>query len=146
MGRIVVGVDGSENGLDALRWAIEEGELRHASVEAVLAWQYPNTGVEFMPYTDAGRFEDAARQTLSAALRVACPDRATHPRVEQLVVQDSPARALVGAAKGADLLVVGSRGRGGFAGLLLGSVSAQCVHHAPCPVVVVPHPSRDDLQ
>ena len=145
MGRIVVGVDGSENGLAALRWAIEEGQLRHASVEAVLAWQYPNTGVEFMPYTDAGQFEDTAKQTLSAALRAVCPDEATQPLVEQLVVQDSPAQALVGAAKGADLLVVGSRGRGGFAGLLLGSVSAQCVHHAPCPVVVVPHPPRDDV-
>jgi nucleotide-binding universal stress UspA family protein len=146
MGRIVVGVDGSENGLAALRWAIEEGRLRNASVEAVLAWHYPNTGVEFMPYTDASRFEDAARQTLDAALRTVCPDDATQPRVEQFVVQDSPASALVGAAKDADLLVVGSRGRGGFAGLLLGSVSAQCVHHAPCPVVVVPQPSRDDVQ
>ena len=91
------------------------------------------------------QFEDTAKQTLSAALRAVCPDEVTQPLVEQLVVQDSPAQALVGAAKGADLLVVGSRGRGGFAGLLLGSVSAQCVHHAPCPVVVVPHPPRDDV-
>jgi nucleotide-binding universal stress UspA family protein len=143
MGRIVVGVDGSENSLVALRWALEEAEHRHAIVEAVIAWQYPYTGVGFAPYVDADGLEEGASLTLQEALRVGCPDEAARERIQQLVIQETSSRALVDAAKGADLLVVGSRGRGGFAGLLLGSVSAQCVHHAHCPVVVVPHPDEE---
>lgn len=60
--------------------------------------------------------------------------------VEQSVLEGTPAQVLVEAAQGADLLVVGTRGHGGFTGLLLGSVSQQAAHHAPCPVVIVPHP------
>lgn len=112
-------------------------------MQAVIAWQYPYTGVGFAPYVDANGLEDGAAATLQEALRVACPDETERNRIEQAVVQETSARALVDAAKGADLLVVGSRGRGGFSGLLLGSVSAQCVHHAHCPVVVVPHPEGD---
>jgi nucleotide-binding universal stress UspA family protein len=143
MARIVVGVDGSENSLVALRWALDEAERRQATVEAVNAWQYPYTGVGFAPYIDAYGLEDAASMTLRDAVRSVCADQAAFERIDRLVVQETPAHALVHAAKGADLLVVGSRGRGGFAGLLLGSVSTQCVHHAPCPVVVVPHDYED---
>ena len=143
MGRIVVGVDGSENALEALRWAVAESELRGATVDAVSTWHYPTAGVEFAPVADPQMFEGAAAQSLREAVAKVCPDELTRRRVKTSVIQDSPARALVEAAEGADLLVVGSRGRGGFKGLLLGSVSAQCVHHAPCPVVVVPHRSPD---
>jgi nucleotide-binding universal stress UspA family protein len=71
--------------------------------------------------------------------------KAAEPDLEILggLVEDRPATALLSAARDAELLVVGSRGRGGFAGLLLGSVSAQCVHHAPCPMVVVPANGAD---
>jgi nucleotide-binding universal stress UspA family protein len=139
MGRIVVGVDGSENSLVALRWALDEAQRSHATVQAVITWHYPYTGVGFVPYVDASGLDDGARLTLEEALGTACPDDETRRSIERLVVQDSPAHALVEAAKGADLLVVGSRGRGGFTGLMLGSVSTQCVHHAPCAVVVVPN-------
>ena len=139
MQRIVVGVDGSENSFEALRWAVAEGERRDAAIEAISAWHYPTVGVEFAPVADPQTFEGTATEALRTAVEKVCPDEASRRRVRASVVQDSPARALVEAAEGADLLVVGSRGRGGFTGLLLGSVSAQCVHHAPCPVVVVPH-------
>lgn len=142
VGRIVVGVDGSDNALEALRWAVAEAELRDATVEAVTSWHYPTVGVEFAPVADPETFEGAATQSLQEAVAKVCPDDASRQRVRAMVVQDTPVRALVDAAQGADLLVVGSRGRGGFTGLLLGSVSAQCVHHAPCPVVVVPHHSE----
>jgi nucleotide-binding universal stress UspA family protein len=86
--------------------------------------------------------EAAARNLLDACVdeaRSADPD----VDVQGELVEGRPAGALLEAARSADLLVVGSRGRGGFAGLLLGSISAQCVHHAPCPVVVVPHGRED---
>jgi nucleotide-binding universal stress UspA family protein len=143
MSRIVVGVDGSDNSIDALRWALDEAQRRHATLQAVAAWQFPYTGIGFAPSIGPAGLEDGAAAILEQALRLACPDDAARPPIEQLVVQDTPAHALVEAAKGADLLVVGSRGRGGFKGLLLGSVSTQVVHHAPCPIVVVPHTRAD---
>jgi nucleotide-binding universal stress UspA family protein len=79
-----------------------------------------------------------ARRTLERALADA-GDRTAGVDVEPVVREGAPARVLLEEADDADLLVVGSRGLGGFRGLLLGSVSQQCSHHAPCPVVVVPH-------
>ena len=135
--RIVVGFDGSDGSRRALRWALEEARARGAPVHIVHAWQYPYAG-DYMALTDTvfAGVEEAAGQTLEDALVEArcAPD----VEVSGEVVQGPAAPLLIDAAADADLLVVGSRGRGGFSGLLLGSVSMQCVHHSPCPVVIVP--------
>ena len=146
MARIVVGVDGSPNGVAALRWAIDEARRRGAAVEAVCAWEYPYTGdlgLALATGRNVDALEREAAATVAGAIAAACPERGdgegvADVHVEAVIVEDAPARALVREAAGADLLVVGARGRGGFRGLLLGSVSSQCLHHAPCPVVVGP--------
>jgi nucleotide-binding universal stress UspA family protein len=137
MERIVVGVDGSDSARDALRWAIDEARRRKATVEAVYAWPPPFTaGYVYEGEINLGRFEEEAQQTLDAAVEAA--DEAGSVPIERKLVAGAPAGALVEEAKGAALLVVCSRGRGGFTGLLLGSVSQQAAHHAPCPVVIIP--------
>lgn len=141
-GRIVVGVDGSDGAIAALQWAVAEAALRGASVEAVHAWEYPFvadvTGMAAYP-VGRGDLEEVARQTLDRAVETAGP-APEGVAVERVLAHGGAAGVLVDAARGADLLVVGTRGHGGFTGLLLGSVSQQCAHHAPCPVVVVPEP------
>ena len=142
MERIIVGVDGSTASEEALRWARDEARLRGATVTAVLAWNFldqrhPDGGQRFDPAYD----EDTARRALEAAVDRALG--AVGPEVERRVVCDLPATALLDAAAGADLLVVGARGLGPFRGLVLGSVSQRCVEHATCPVVVV-HEGRGD--
>jgi nucleotide-binding universal stress UspA family protein len=136
--RIVVGVDGSPASKRALRWAVDEARRGEANLDVVHAWQLPNAGryPYVAAYVDYGPLEQDARRVLDRAL--AGENLTGLSWVEPILVQDAPARALLDTAKGADLLVVGSRGRGGFAGLLLGSVSHQVAAHAPCPVVVVP--------
>jgi nucleotide-binding universal stress UspA family protein len=138
MSRIVVGVDGSAGSQRALRWALEEARLRNASVHVVHAWHAPY--VMPSPMAPVVTYEyDPIQRTAEDVLAGAV--RAEDTRgldVHEVLVCDSAAPALLDAAKGADLLVVGSRGRGGFAGLLLGSVSQSVAQHAPCPVVVVP--------
>jgi len=134
----VVGVDGSEGSLAALRWALEEARLRGANLDVVHAWQYPYVGelAGMAAYAvDRDELEGAARDVLRGSIEHA---GSTTVRVEPILAYGAAASVLLDAAKGADLLVVGSRGRGGFAGLLLGSVSQQCAHHASCPVVIVP--------
>ncbi len=139
MGTIVVGVDGSESSQQALRFAIAEARLRQASVKTVLAWALPFSGgaTTGMLPAQLADFQAEAEHSLDAAVVEA--GGAEDVALEQVVVEGSAGRALIEAAEGAELLVVGSRGRGGFKGLLLGSVSQQCAHHAPCPVVIVPH-------
>jgi nucleotide-binding universal stress UspA family protein len=133
--RIVVGIDGSPPALRALDWAIGEAQRRAASLHLVAAWLYPMAlGYAFTTTVDDVR--QSAQDTVDRALahinEVAPGIAASGETVEQ-----QPAPALVAAAEGADLLVVGSRGRGGFEGLLLGSVSQYCARHATCSVVVV---------
>ena len=138
MQRIVVGVDGSEGSQRALRWAIDEARRRDASLEIVHAWHVPygaSTAYLGVAPFDPQPMEDAEQRLLD---EVVDREDTRGLDVTRLLVCEGAARALVDAAKGADLLVVGSRGRGGFAGLLLGSVSQTVTHHAPCPVVVVP--------
>ena len=140
MGRIVVAIDGSEAARKALAWALDEGRLRQAVVEVVHAWDVPYVG---MGSTIAGvlepdAFEEAGKELLDRAVDAAETSDLPEPPVRRLV-RGLPASAVLEAAAGADLVVVGSRGRGGFTGLLLGSVSQQVAHHAPCPVVIVPH-------
>ncbi|MCW2811740.1 MAG: UspA domain protein, partial [Friedmanniella sp.] len=135
-GRIVVGVDGSPASVDALRWAGRQAGLTGSSLEAVASWQYPvQYGNDFYGQTVdwAGLAEDwLAKAVTEADLDpgVACT---------RIVRQGHPAEVLLAAAEDADLLVMGSRGHGGFAGLLLGSVSAHVSAHATCPVLVVRH-------
>jgi nucleotide-binding universal stress UspA family protein len=145
MGRIVVGIDGSPGSAAALRWAIDEAACRGGEVEAVAVWQYPYSGdwgVALVTPADLEALESQTARMLDEAIAEACPDEDRRAEVKRTVVQGAPAWALLDIAHDADLLVVGARGRGGFLGLLLGSVSTQCVHHAPCPVVVVPSPDE----
>ena len=141
MSTIVVGVDGSDGAQAALRFALDEARLRGAAVRAVAAWHVPATafGGAYVPPTDGllDELEASTRQTLERVLS----DAGDHAdvEVEPVVREGAPAHVLLEEASDAALLVVGTRGLGGFRGLLLGSVGQQCTHHAPCPVVVVPH-------
>jgi len=140
-GRIVVGVDGSAHARQALHFALAEAALRDARVDVVGSWAVPPlaaTGVGMIPAFDLLRAElgDSASEVLTRELADAA-DAAAGVEVEQRVAQGDAAAVLVEAAVGAELLVVGSRGRGGVTGTVLGSVSRACLHHAPCPVAVV---------
>jgi nucleotide-binding universal stress UspA family protein len=140
MNVIVVGVDHSAGAKEALRFALEEAKLRQASLRAVHAWRV-GIGAGYVGFpaiegVELGEVRAAAEAALDATLREAIPD-AGDVKVERRVVEGAPAAVLVEESRRADLLVVGSRGHGGFAQLLLGSVSQQCAHHAECPVVIV---------
>ncbi|MFF8770877.1 universal stress protein [Kitasatospora sp. NPDC015120] len=133
--RIVVGIDGSAPSKAALRWAVGQAVLTGATVHAVAAWEYPSLYGWFAPMVDDG-FEQSARRTLTAEVdEVIGPQRPVP--VEESVLPGHAAEVLLEAAEGADLLVLGSRGRGTFARTLLGSVSARCAVHGSCPVVIV---------
>jgi nucleotide-binding universal stress UspA family protein len=141
MQRIVVGIDGSEGARRALEWAVAEAQLRDACVIAVHAWVEPAAVAVGSFVTASGAqpemFEELADRTARDA--VASVDTSGVVRgVETRVVAGAAAHTLLEAARDADLVVVGSRGLGGFSGLLLGSVSQQVAHHATCPVVIVP--------
>ena len=141
MGTIVVGVDGSDGSLAALRFALEEAKVRGDDVKAVNAWHVPPAayGAGWAPAgVDFDDFRRLAEEALQAGLEEGGA-AASGITVTPVLVEGQPADALCAEAEGAELLVVGSRGLGGFKGLLVGSVSQQCVHHSPCPVVVVPH-------
>ncbi len=141
MKRIVVGVDGSEGARRALSWAMDEAARWGATLVAIHAWAVPvmagPTGLTPLAIPDTLELQKAAEDFLANSVTEARRGRADIS-VEQLVVEAPAAEALLDAARSADLLVVGSRGHGGFVGLLLGSVSQHCAHHASCPVVVVP--------
>ncbi len=135
--RIVVGVDGSESSAAALRWAVRQAELTGDAVDAVIAWHIPASyGPYGYAYTPVIDYAGLAKTVLSETIEKAVI-QGTSVDVRQHVVEGNPARVLLDAAAGADLLVVGSRGHGGFTEMLLGSVGQHCVHHAPCPVVVI---------
>ena len=144
-GRVVVGVDGSVEATYALLAAAEEAVLRHAQLDIIHVWSPPVAGSPIGPITiplHEDEYRAAHGDLLDTAVDALLERMPVQPeRVERILAKDtSVARTLLGAAKGADLLVVGSRGRGGFTGLVLGSVSQQCVHHASCPVLVVRQP------
>ncbi|MCM2430088.1 universal stress protein [Streptomyces sp. RKAG337] len=140
--RVVVGIDGSECSKSALKWAMTYARLTGSSVEAITTWQNPDTYVYSYGWSpgaiDTSEIAAGIRKNLDAAI-ADVSGHLDHP-VEVLarVVQGHPAEVLLEAAAGAQLLTVGSRGHGTFAGILLGSVSQHCVQHAPCPVVVIP--------
>ncbi|GAA1404958.1 hypothetical protein GCM10009639_51410 [Kitasatospora putterlickiae] len=133
--RIVVGIDGSAPSKAALRWAVGQAVLTGATVHAVAAWEYPSLYGWFAPMVDDG-FEQSARRTLTVEVDEVIGVRRPVP-VEESLVLGHAAEVLLGAAEGADLLVLGSRGRGSFARTLLGSVSTRCAVHGSCPVVIV---------
>lgn len=144
-GRVVVGVDGSTGSLDALRYAAAVAHWQHWTLHIVHTWHinYP-----IAPYVlDYSEMEKAAQEAAEQTVRDAekqvlgdnCP-----LEVRRTIEEAPPARALIEASEGADLLVVGSRGRGGFSSLALGSVGQACVHHAHCPVLIVRPHSRED--
>jgi nucleotide-binding universal stress UspA family protein len=138
--RIVAGVDGSDSSLGALRWAIRQAGLTGATVHAVAAWHYPAAtgGYGWAPVgaEQSYDFKEITEKTLADAISSTL-DPGSDVRVHAQVVEGNAAQVLIDASAGADLLVVGSRGHGGLTEALLGSVSQHCVHHAPCPVVIV---------
>jgi nucleotide-binding universal stress UspA family protein len=139
---IIVGVDGSDHSRHALEWAIREAAIRHTPL-TVLTVQQAVAGYLGGPVLYSGdqdlakQAREAAQKVTDSALEQADPE-SRPPSVTVQAVIGLPAEALLQAAAGADMLVVGSRGAGGFKRLLLGSVSTQVTHHAHCPVVVIP--------
>ncbi|MEU3265035.1 universal stress protein [Streptomyces bacillaris] len=138
MGRIVVGVDGSDPSIKALHWAVRQAELTGDTVEAVNSWEYPATSWASMMPGLPEDFDPQALATVSLneALEEALGEEGA-AKVTKVVVIGTPAQTLLDRARGANLLVVGARGRSGLKATLLGSVSLHVTQHAPCPVTVV---------
>lgn len=134
--RIVVGVDGSSPSKRALRWALRQAELTGARLEVVYAWHIPATDGWTPMFDLTQNLTKAGEQIAADTIAEIAGDRPP-VIVHAEVVEGNTAAVLLKAAEGADLLVVGCRGHGGFVGALLGSVSQHCVQHATCPVVVV---------
>jgi nucleotide-binding universal stress UspA family protein len=132
---IVVGVDGSAGSATALRWAARYAASIHAAIEVVTAWQPLRTyGWAY----DTGGYQPDVAAEKAMTTQIDDVFGTQRPDTLTTTVQQGPAApVLIEASRNADLLVVGSRGHGGFAGLLLGSVSANCAERATCPVVVV---------
>ena len=140
MATVVVGVDGSDGAQEALRFAAAEARLRGAVVRAVMAWEVDTmaySGGAWGPMIDPTGVEQSTRALLDTAVDKVQADGAGDVRIERVVATGRAAQVLIEQARDADLLVVGSRGHGGFTGLLLGSVGQQCALHAPCPVTIV---------
>ena len=139
--QIVVGIDGSGGGAKALAFAFEEAQRRDADLVGIYVWHYPTlaaTPAPFggVPLPPIEEMESAAQEGLNHILEgIEIPEGV---RFEGVVREGSPARVLIESSEDADLIVIGTRGHGGFTGLLLGSVSQQVVSHAKCPVLVVP--------
>lgn len=132
---ILVGVDGSETSIEALRTAARLGDALNLPIAAVTTWVIDPVLAGYMPVDTAGP-EEAARAVLDNALAAAF-DGEPPVDLEARLVYGPAAPTLVEESKGASMMVVGSRGLGGFKGMLLGSVSVACVNHAHCPVLVV---------
>jgi nucleotide-binding universal stress UspA family protein len=148
MQRIVVGVDGSETSRQALRWAASEAEAHDAELHVVCAWDVPAMGGSAgmgagWNIPDSDELREAAQSLVSNVVE---EELGSNPpaKVRPSIGRGSTANVLLEASEGADMLVVGSRGLGGFTGLLLGSVSSKMAHHAPCPVVIVRPPASRD--
>jgi nucleotide-binding universal stress UspA family protein len=146
MQTIVVGVDGSKGARRALQFAAREAALRGARLRIICAWEIPAAVL-------GGGFTPALDQEALDSSRVQAEDIVQHELSEVelgyadlectgVALEGHPAEVLIHEAEDAGLIVVGNRGRGGFSSLLLGSVSQQVVHHAPCPVLVVSHDAK----
>ena len=131
---IVVGADGSDLSVQAIRWAADQARRTQARLVVVTGYEIPWTIIVAPTYTEADYARDA-RAVLDRTVDEALGPDPDVP-VERRLVERRPAHALTEAAEGAQLLVVGSHGRGEIPGMHLGSVATFCVHHAPCPVLV----------
>ena len=135
--KILVGVDGSESSLHALRWALREARLRDDAVEVIHSWHVPYYGdVTGMTPYPGGVVEESAEAVL-AEVMAAIADDVAGVKVTSHCVVGPAAATLIEASKHGDLLVVGRRGHGGFVSLVMGSVAQQVAAHAHCPVVIV---------
>ena len=138
---IIAAVDGSDSSKAALHWAYDEAAHHGSSLTVVTTWQPPS--LPMSPPYGAVPEKDYESQPRTSALEVLeslvgeLEPRTPEVDVRTSIEEGSPAKVLIERSKGCDLMVVGSRGRGGFAGMLLGSVSQHLVAHAHCPVVVV---------
>jgi nucleotide-binding universal stress UspA family protein len=137
-GQVLVGVDGSEGSRRALRWAAREAAVREAALQPVMAWQdrYDFGELPLGP-VDEEKIAAGAKERMDTMLAEVTGEDPALP-TDPLVLHADAAQELCARSAGAALLVVGSRGHGGFAGLLLGSVSTKCAHHSRCPVAIVP--------
>lgn len=143
MGRIVVGIDGSEHSHRSLAWAAEEARLHGWTLHVVHSWTFPAASVRREQIDDLPRVDlhASAEHVLDEA--IATLGDSPGVEIQREIANELPARALIRASQGAEMLVVGSRGAGGFRGLLLGSVSQQVAQHARCPIVIIPHAGRE---
>lgn len=139
--RVVVGVDGSPASHAALRWAVHHARMVGGAVEAIYVWDTPSARGWSGPAVDPDFDLEQARERFAQEVRTVFPGEQP-PRLQEHLVQGDPSEALIQASEGAELLVVGHRGMGGFARAMLGSVSQRCAQHAACPVVVV-HQEND---
>jgi nucleotide-binding universal stress UspA family protein len=143
--RIVVGVEGSGGAKAALRWAIQTARYRGGYVEVVTAYSHTyvpaSPDFNYVPIDPVDLEAEVEKMQASVVDEVLAEANCPDIDVRRVILRGRPADTLIKAAHGADMLVVGSRGRGGFRGLLLGSVSQQIAQHGDCPVVIV----RPDL-
>jgi nucleotide-binding universal stress UspA family protein len=135
--RVIVGVDGSDASLDALRWAVKYARAVGATVQAIRTWHYPWAMQTAPAQTDASVVTQIQGELDDAVNRAGIDT--TGVTLERIVKEGHAPLVLVNESATADLLVVGSKGRGAFSGMLLGSVSQHCAHAAHCPVVIVRH-------
>lgn len=140
---IVVGVDGSPLSVEALKWAARLQPMLGGPITAIAAWHLPTSGAAFAQYPG---IEWNPEQDAAAVLEAALTEAYGGQRPGGLTartIEGRPAQVLVEASRGAAMLVVGSRGLGGFMGMLLGSVSRACAEHAACPVMVLHAPGDE---
>jgi nucleotide-binding universal stress UspA family protein len=162
MGTIVVGVDGSPGSDAALRWALAEARLRGSKLRVVHAYELPRSPIADGGVGAAGfvtqpvfaedvdrlrsNAEEQARGVIDSTLQRVGDKAAEELEIERAALSGPATQTLIEAGQDAELLVLGSRGRGGFLGLLLGSVSQQLAHHPPCPLVLLPPPEQRSLR
>jgi nucleotide-binding universal stress UspA family protein len=131
----VAAIDGSPASLDALNWAARQATLTHSTLELVMTWEWPSDYGWAITYPSGYDPSESVAKIIEGAETTV---REQYPELKIVVrvLQGHPAPILVDASKGADLLVLGSRGHGEFVGMLIGSVSEYCATHAHCPVVI----------
>lgn len=143
-GKVVVGVDGSDTSRRALDWALDEARARGGYVEVVHSWMLPASyGYPTLAVPDLTVFEEAAEGVVDHLLEHADTSGMSRPISRVVIGGTSTAGLLTARADDAELLIVGSRGIGGFQGMLVGSVAHHLAHHSPCPLVVIPADHAD---